>query len=101
MKISNQTFQEPVAKLKKVQPKVKKDDTSGVQKQDKVSISSESNKTAELKGYSPEDFKTENKGESRADKIARIKEAVQSNTYNVSSEKVADKIVGAHINEII
>ncbi|MGM0417818.1 MAG: flagellar biosynthesis anti-sigma factor FlgM [Thermodesulfobacteriota bacterium] len=102
MKITGNIFRETLNRIKPEQNKPVKDDQSEVKKQDKVSIrSSESVKTDEVRGYSPETMRTEQESESRADKIARLKEAVNKNTYNVSSEKVADKIAGSHINDII
>ena len=101
MKISRQIFQDSVTQVKpkQTQPQVKNDEQqSELTKTDKVSLSSSAQKTAEASGYSPENFRTEKTAESRNDKIDRIKEAIDSNNYNVSSKKVADKVVGAHIN---
>ncbi len=36
----------------------------------------------------------------RQNYVAEIKEQVENNLYNVNAEKVADKIVGAFMNEI-
>jgi anti-sigma28 factor (negative regulator of flagellin synthesis) len=103
MKISGQIFQEAVNRVKnpaQVNQQKPEETRSDAPIQDRVSISSE-NRPAEVQGYSPEELRTDKAAETRNEKVARIKEAVESNNYNVSMEKVAEKITGAHINEII
>jgi anti-sigma28 factor (negative regulator of flagellin synthesis) len=39
--------------------------------------------------------------ESRADKIQRLKNEINSGAYNIPSEKVAEKLIGSHINDLI
>lgn len=101
MKISGKIFQDAVNRMKPTQKQqpIKNDGQTESVKADKVSINSE--KAPEIKGYSPEDLRSEKPVKSRAENIARIKEAVNNNTYDVSSQKVAEKLVGIHLNELV
>lgn len=106
MKISGNFFRDAINQVTSRQNKSVKEeqtDQSELLRKDKVSIgSSDNQKPDEIKAYSPENLRTEKvSAESRTEKIARIKEAVEQNTYKVSTEKVAEKLVGTHINDII
>jgi negative regulator of flagellin synthesis FlgM len=39
--------------------------------------------------------------EIREEKVAQIKQAIADNRYELNSEKIAEKLVGAHISEMI
>lgn len=103
MKISGNFFRDTINQVTARQNKTIKEDHNELVQKDKVSISSaENNKVEDVKAYSPENLRTERVSEeTRTERIARIKEAVENNAYKVASEKVAEKMIGTHINDII
>jgi anti-sigma28 factor (negative regulator of flagellin synthesis) len=104
MKITGSFFREAVNKLKPQQQKTEKTENKESKITDKVSIGNSGiNKAGSERAsvYSPENFKMDKDFESRADKIQRLKNEINSGAYNIPSEKVAEKLIGSHINDLI
>jgi len=109
MKITPSYFRDTVIKFKPGNEKTEKKDTSVPNITDKVTIgnlNSGKSSTASIFGYSPESIKneqikTEMNFESKSDKLERLKNQIATGEYNISSEKVADKMIGTHINDLI
>ncbi|MDY0131512.1 MAG: flagellar biosynthesis anti-sigma factor FlgM [Desulforegulaceae bacterium] len=104
MKIAGSFLKEAINQLKPEKAKTEKLEKTKSEITDKVSIGNSSERKSELESspiYSPENLKIDRGVESRASKIERLKNEINSGTYNISSGKVAEKILGAHINDLI
>ncbi|MGE4518498.1 MAG: flagellar biosynthesis anti-sigma factor FlgM [Desulfobacteraceae bacterium] len=104
MKITGSFFREAVNRLKPAQAKTEKSENTESRITDKVSIGNSPLKKTGFESasvYSPENLKMDKDFESRADKIERLKNEISSGSYNISSEKVAEKLIGSHINDLI
>lgn len=109
MKITPSYFKDTATRLRPVHEKTEKKEISEQKITDRVTIGNSAQSKSILEsasGYSPESIKSETaktdiENESRADKIARIKNEINSGTYNISSQKVAEKMMGVHINDLI
>ncbi|MCB9493830.1 MAG: flagellar biosynthesis anti-sigma factor FlgM [Desulfobacteraceae bacterium] len=104
MKITSSYFRDTVTRLKPAQEKTEKTGISDQKITDRVTIGAQTpGKTGveSMSGYSPENLKMEGSTESRTEKIQRLKNEISSGTYNISSEKVAEKMIGVHINDLI
>ncbi len=101
MKISGNFYKEILNPVKVPQNPSAREEQVNEVKKDRVSISStDIKKSQEIKSYSPENMKNE-KMESRGEKIARLTREINNKTYNVSSDKIAEKLIGSHIDNFI
>ncbi|MDY0362555.1 MAG: flagellar biosynthesis anti-sigma factor FlgM [Desulforegulaceae bacterium] len=109
MKITPSYFNDTVTRFKPVHEKVEKKEISEQKITDRVTIGNSAQSKSALEpmsGYSPDTIRSETakldmEHESRADRLARIKNEINSGIYNISSEKVAEKMIGVHINDLI
>jgi len=86
----------------KVRQNVRDEQPSEMKQSDKVTLGqSRRDEAANVWGYSPDSLKTDIASAPRAEKIARIKEDIDQGRYEVSSDKVAEKLVGSHIDELV
>ncbi len=79
---------------KKDNAEAKNQASKAVSESDKLVLSSEAKKVAELKDA------VKSSPEIRQDRVSEIREQIKSNTYNVSGEKVAEKVVNAAIDDL-
>jgi len=104
MKITPSYFRETVNRLKPAHEKTEKAGVSSPKMTDKVTIGNQAPGKAgfeSISGYSPDHLKMDSNSESRTDKIQRLKNEIAAGTYNIPSEKVAEKMIGIHINDLI
>lgn len=79
---------------KKDNAEAKKQVDKAASESDRLGLSNEARKVAELKDA------VRSSPDIRQDRVNEIREQIKSNTYNISGQKVAEKVVNAAIDDL-